>query len=268
VQETLQFVAEYGYLVLFGLVFAEQVGLPIPAEPAMLAAGALAATGHINLVLLLTLATIASLVADLIWYYLGRHRGSRILALLCKLSLEPDSCVRRTENLFVRHGTRSLLIAKFIPGLSTVAPPLAGIFGVGVVRFVLYAGAGAVLWAGAWSGVGYLASDALEPIAHHAGRLGSSLVAAAAVALVGYAALKFVQRQLALRRLRVARIGPEELKRKLDAGEPLVVVDLRAVLDAEADPHAIPGALRMTPDELEERHREIPRDRDVVLYCT
>ena len=110
--DTLQFLTEYGYLVLFGFVFAEQVGLPIPAVPTLLAVGALAGTGRINLLLALVIATVASLLADLIWYYLGRQRGSRVLALLCRLSLEPDSCVRRTENLFARHGTRSLLIAK------------------------------------------------------------------------------------------------------------------------------------------------------------
>ena len=260
--------AEYGYLVLFGFVFAEQVGLPIPAVSALLAAGALAGAGRINLPVALAIATVASLLADLIWYALGRRRGSRVLALVCRISLEPDSCVRRTENLFARHGTRSLLIAKFVPGLSTVAPPLAGIFGVGVARFVLYAGAGALLWAGAWSGVGYLASDALEPVARHARYLGAWLVAAMVVAALGYVALKFVQRRWALRRLSVARISPEELRQRLDAGEPLVVVDLRTALDVEADPYAIPGALRITAEELEERHREIPRDREVVLYCT
>ncbi|HYY05750.1 MAG TPA: VTT domain-containing protein [Candidatus Limnocylindria bacterium] len=260
--------AEYGYLVLFGFVFAEQVGLPIPAVPALLAAGALAGTGLINLPLALALATVASLLADLGWYALGRHRGSRVLALICQMSLEPDSCVRRTENLFARHGTRSLLIAKFVPGLSTVAPPLAGIFGVGVARFTLYAGAGALLWAGSWSGVGYLASDALEPVARHAERLGAWLVAAVVLAAVGYAALKFAQRRRVTRQLRIARIGPEELRQKLDAGEPLVVVDLRTALDVEADPSTIPGALRITAEELEARHREIPRDAEVVLYCT
>jgi membrane protein DedA with SNARE-associated domain len=267
-QGTLPFLAEYGYLVLFGFVFAEQVGLPIPAAPVLLAAGALAGTGRINLPMALAIATSASLLADLIWYHLGRRRGSRVLAVLCKLSLEPDSCVRRTETLFARHGTRSLLIAKFVPGLSTVAPPLAGIFGVGVARFALYAGAGALLWTGGWSGAGYLASDALEPMADRAGRLGSWLVAAVIVAVVGYAALKFVQRRRVIRRLRVARISPEELKQARDAGEPVVVVDLRTALDIEADPYTIPGALRITAEELEERHREIPRDRDTVLYCT
>lgn len=267
-QDALQFLTEYGYLVLFGFVFAEQVGLPIPAVPALLAAGALAGTGRINLLLALAIATVASVLADLIWYYLGRRRGSRVLALLCRLSLEPDSCVRRTENLFARHGTRSLLIAKFVPGLSTVAPPLAGIFGVGVTRFVLYGGAGALLWTGSWSGVGYLAGEALEPMLGRAERLGAWLVAAVIVAVVGYVTLKFVERQRVTRRLRVARISPDALKQKLDAGEPLVVVDLRAALDVEGDPYTIPGALRITAEEIEERHREIPRDHDIVLYCT
>ena len=267
-QEALRFLTEYGYLVLFGFVFAEQVGLPIPAVPTLLAVGALGATGRINLLWALVIASAASLLADLIWYYLGRYRGSRVLALLCRLSLEPDSCVRRTENLFTRHGTRSLLIAKFVPGLSTVAPPLAGIFGVGVARFVLYGGVGAVLWTGSWSGVGYLAGEALEPMVGRAERLGAWLVATVIVVVGGYVTLKFVQRRRVTRRLGVARISPDALAQKLDAREPLVVVDLRAALDIEGDPYTIPGALRITAEDIEERHREIPRDHDIVFFCT
>jgi membrane protein DedA with SNARE-associated domain len=117
----------YGYLVVFGWVFAEQIGLPIPAMPALLAAGAMAGTGRLSLVLVLVLAGIASLVSDVIWYWIGRLGGGRVLGFLCRISLEPDSCVRRTEETFSRRGARSLLIAKFVPGYSTAAPPLAGI---------------------------------------------------------------------------------------------------------------------------------------------
>jgi len=258
----------HGYLVVFGWVLADQIGLPLPAVPFLLAAGALAGNGRLSLALILAAAALASLASDTVWYWIGRVGGGRVLRWLCRIFLEPDSCVRRTENLFARHGTRSLLIAKFVPGLSTVAPPLAGIFGVGVARFVLYGGAGALLWTGIWSGVGYLAGEALEPVVGRAERLGAWLVATVIVVVVGYVALKFIQRQRVSRRLRVARISPDMLKQKLDAGEPLVVVDLRAALDVEADPYTIPGALRITAEEIEERHREIPRDHDIVLYCT
>jgi membrane protein DedA with SNARE-associated domain len=128
-----QFLIRHGASVLFAVVLAEQAGLPIPAVPILLAAGALAGAGQMNLGMALALDVVACLLGDLrVLYYLGRHRGRHVLNVLCRISLEPDSCVRRTENFFVRHGTRSLVFAKFIPGLSTVAPALAGLFGVSV----------------------------------------------------------------------------------------------------------------------------------------
>ncbi len=126
---TVQFLLGYGYLLLFVVVLAEQIGLPIPAAPVLLGVGALAGNGRMHLVIALAVAVAASLPPDLIWYELGRRRGSRVLGVLCRVSLEPDSCVRRTQNMFVRRGRRTLLVAKFLPGLSTIAPPLAGIVG-------------------------------------------------------------------------------------------------------------------------------------------
>src|SRR3989442_381188 len=121
-----RFLLTHGYALLFACVLAEQVGLPVPAVPILLGVGALAGSGHMSVVVALCVAAAASLPPDLAWYELGRRRGSRVLGVLCRVSLEPDFCVRRTENLFVRYGWRTLLIAKFLPGLSTVAPPLAG----------------------------------------------------------------------------------------------------------------------------------------------
>lgn len=262
-----QFLIRHGGSVLFAVVFAEQAGLPIPAVPVLLAAGALAGAGKMNLALAVLLGVTACLLGDLIWYYLGRHRGARVLTVLCRISLEPDSCVRRTENFFIRHGTRSLILAKFIPGLSTVTPALAGLFKVSVGRFLLYNGLGALLWTAAFVAPGYLFSNQLEQIAAQAARLGSSLVVLVAGALAVYIAYKYVHRQLLLRELRIARITADELKQMMDGGRDVVIVDLRQPLDVEADPYMIPGALRMAVEELEHRHHEIPRDRDVILYC-
>ena len=117
--ETIQFLIRHGYSLLFAWVLIEQLGLPIPAVPLLLAAGGLAGSGRMNLPAAMGAAMIAVIAADLFWYYLGRYRGGRVLKLLCKISLEPDSCVRRTENIFTRHGARSLLVAKFVPGLNT-----------------------------------------------------------------------------------------------------------------------------------------------------
>jgi membrane protein DedA with SNARE-associated domain/rhodanese-related sulfurtransferase len=262
-----QFLVRHGGLVLFAAVFAEQAGLPIPAVPVLLAAGALAGAGKMNLALAVALGVTACLLGDLIWFYLGRRRGAQVLNVLCRISLEPDSCVRRTGDFFVRHGTRSLIWAKFIPGLSTVTPALAGIFGVSVERFLLYNSLGALLWTSAFVTSGYLFSDQLEQVAAQAARWGSSLVVLVVGALALYIVYKYIHRQLLLRELRIARITPDELKQMLDDGQDVMIVDLRQPLVLQADPYSIPGALRMAVEELEHRHHEIPRDRDVILYC-
>lgn len=266
--EGIQFLIRHGYAVMFVCVFIEQMGLPLPAIPFLLAAGALAGAGQLNLTFAIGLAVAASLLSDMVWYEIGRRHGTKVLNLLCRISLEPDSCVRRTENVFARHGARSLLVAKFIPGLNTVAPPLAGIFQMRLSRFLLFDGLGALVWVGAFVGLGYLFSDQIEQVAAYALGLGTWLVVIVVGGLAAYIAWKYVQRQHFLRQLRIARITPEELKQRLDAGEDVVIVDLRQSLDFEAEPQTVPGALHMIAEELEQRHQEIPRDRDVVLYCT
>ena len=265
--EVSAFMAEYGEIVLVAVVFAEQIGLPLPAIPVLLAAGALAGVGKMNLAVAVSLSVIACFTGDLVWYELGRHRGRQALNLLCRISLEPDSCVRRTENFFSRHGLRALVMAKFIPGLSTITPALAGLFGVTGKRFLLYNGLGALLWTVAFVGPGYLFSNQLEAIANQAASLGSSLVVILGAGLAAYIVYKFVHRQRLLRELRIARISAGELKRLMDDGQEVLVVDLRGALDHEADPFTIPGALRMTAEELEHRHHEIPRHREVILFC-
>jgi membrane protein DedA with SNARE-associated domain/rhodanese-related sulfurtransferase len=262
-----QFLVRHGGLVLFVTVFAEQVGLPIPAVPVLLAAGALAGAGKMNLALAVVLGVTACLLGDLIWYYLGRQRGGQVLKVLCRISLEPDSCVRRTENFFIRHGTRSLVLAKFIPGLSTVTPALAGLFRVRVERFMLYNGLGALLWTAAFIAPGYLFSDQLEWVAAEAARLGSSFIVLVGGVLALYIVYKYIHRQLLLRELRIARITADELKQLMDDGQEVMIVDLRQPFDIQVEPYSIPGALRMAVEELEQRHHEIPRDRDVILYC-
>lgn len=265
---TLDFLLRHGYLVLLGWVFGEQLGLPIPSIPMMLAAGALAGSGRMSLWTALILAISAAMLADYIWYYLGRVRGIKVLHLLCKISLEPDSCVRRTEGVFAKQGARSLLFAKFVPGLNTVAPPLAGIFHMRTRRFLLFDLMGSVLWAGTFLILGYAFSGQIERVAERLVALGSGLVVLVVGALASYITWKFIGRQRFLRELRIGRITPAELKEKIDAGEQVVIVDLRHSLDFEADPETIPGAFRMDAKELEEKNDRLPRDREVVLYCT
>jgi membrane protein DedA with SNARE-associated domain/rhodanese-related sulfurtransferase len=267
-EEVFNFFVRHGSMVLFWAVFAEQIGLPLPAAPLfLLAAGALAGAGKMSLAAAISLAVVASLAGDLIWYYLGRHRGRQVLNMLCRISLEPDSCVRRTENYYIRHGVRSLLIVKFIPGLGTVTPALAGLFKTGIPRFLLYDGLGSLIWIIAFIAPGYFFSNQLEKIASQVAELGSLLALLLVGSLAAYIVYKYIHRQRLLRELRIARITVDELKQMLDAGEKVVIVDLRQPLDVAAAPYVIPGALRISVEELGHRHQEIDRDRDVILYC-
>ena len=265
---TLEFLLHHGYMVVLGWVFIEQVGIPLPSMPLLLAAGALAGTGHLNFFASLIYAMLAAVAADSMWYQLGRRKGIKILQFLCKISLEPDSCVRRTEGVFSKQGARSLLLAKFIPGLGTVAAPLAGIFRMRPLRFLLFDAAGALLWAGASLGVGYAFSGEIERVAEHLASLGGWLLVLLGGAFSAYIAYKYAARRRFLRELRISRISVEELKEKIDSGEDLVIVDLRHSMDFEADPETIPGAFRMDAKDLEQKGDQLPRDREVILYCT
>jgi membrane protein DedA with SNARE-associated domain len=265
---TLEFLVNHGYLVLVVWVFLEQAGLPLPSIPLLLAAGALGGMHRLNFGTALLLCMIAAVSADTIWYQLGRTRGIRILHWLCRISLEPDSCVRRTEGLFEKQGAKSLLVAKFLPGLNTVATPLAGIFHMKLRRFLTFDALGAILWAGTYLGLGYIFSNQIEIIALKAQQLGGGLMVLLGAALAFYVSYKFVARQKFLRQLRISRISPKELKKKIDAGEVLTIVDLRHSVDFEADPETIPGAFRIDASELQLTDERLPRDREVILYCT
>jgi membrane protein DedA with SNARE-associated domain len=264
----LQFLEQYSVVILPALVVAEQIGIPLPAVPALLGVGALAAHGRVSVPLVIGAIAIVALAIDFVWYELGRRRGASVLTRLCRLSLEPDSCVRSAGKIFSRHGARAMLVAKFIPGLTTVTPPLAGIFGVGRVKFAVYEIAGVVLWAGTWIGLGYVFSDAIAVVAERASRLGRTLGLVVAAALAGYVLVKYLRRRLFLRELRMARISPELLKRRLDAGEDVTIIDLRTPLDVAATPYAIPGSRWLTTDAIDEHESELLRARDLVLYCS
>jgi membrane protein DedA with SNARE-associated domain len=264
----LEFLVRHGYVVLLGWVFVEQLGLPVPSVPLLLAAGALAGVGRMNILAALFITMFAALCADSLWYELGRIKGIAVLQLLCKISLEPDSCVRRTEGVFSRQGARSLIFAKFLPGVGAVAPPLAGVFHMRMARFMIFDSMGTLLWAGTFLGAGFIFSGQIEQIAAHLAYFGGHLGMVLLTAFALYIAYKFLARQRFIRALRIARITVSELKEKIDAGEEMVVVDLRHSVDFEADPQTIPGAFRMDAAELEEKNDRLPRDRDVILYCT
>jgi len=268
VDETIQFLLRHGYLFLFLFVIGEQIGLPLPALPVLMAAGALARKGQMSFAAIVAIAVAGSLLSDLVWYEIGRRRGGRVLEWMCRIALEPDSCVRRTENAFDRLGNRVLVVAKFVPGLNTAAPPMSGTLRTGLWRFLLYDTVGALLWVVAFAGLGYAFSHQLESAVAYIGGFGGTVVGLMLAALVAYIGLKFAQRRRVLRDLRVARIDAGELKRKLDSGEDLLVLDLRHGIEFAGNPRTIPGARHVPAERLEHEQHLIPRDREVVLFCT
>ncbi len=257
----------YGLLVVFANVFLEQIGAPIPALPTLIVSGALAARGQMNLPALLGVALVASVAADTIWFLLGRWQGHRVLKTICRLSLSPDSCVRGTEDMFERAGLPSLLYAKFIPGYSTVAPPLAGAMGKTLGAFLLWDGFGSLLWLGSGVLLGRLFHHAVDQVLGYLGDLGFWALVVLAVGLLLVIAAKWWQRTRVRKLLKLARISADELKRLLDAGEAPVLVDVRSHSAHLHDPRRIPGALHMTFDEVDSKLPELPRDREIVLYC-
>jgi len=265
--EVVQFLLKHGDAVIFFWVFAGQLGIPLPAAPLLLAVGALTEEGWMNLHRPMVWGIVASLVANVFWYWIGRRKGIAVISLVCRISINPDSCVRKTSGLFSRYGAPSLLIARFIPGFNAIAPPLAGVFRMNFLSFLFYDSLGAVIWVGVFVGFGYLFRDQIEDLILYAQRTGIFL----AVILIGILAVflfwKYTQRRKFLRQLRMARITPEDLKAKLDGGEEVVILDVRHLIEFQADPQTLPGAFYLPLEQLNENHQRIPRDREVIVYC-
>ena len=261
------FLIQHGYSVVFVWVFVETMGFPIPSAPLLITVGTMAGVGQLNLFLCMGTGVCAALVSDLFWFTMGRRRGGQVLSLLCRISLEPDSCVRRTESIFTRYGGRSLLVTKFFPGFGAVSTPMAGMIGMRLWRFLLFDGMGILLWIGAYTLLGYVFSRELDRALDYAAGMGKTLTVLLAGGLALYILRKYALRRRILRELHTARITPEELKQRLDAGEDVVIIDLRHELDFEHDPYIIPGALRIPLEEVA-RHPVVSSDREIVAYCT
>jgi rhodanese-related sulfurtransferase len=204
------------------------------------------------------------MAGDQVWFELGRRRGRLVLNWLCRISLEPKSCVRRTEDLFARHGLKGLIVAKFVPGFSTIAPPLAGIVGLSVPRYLALNGLGTVLWVGTGIGLGIAFSDQLERALMVSAQIGPTVALAAAAVVIGYVVYKAIHRYRADDR--VPRLSVEDIGKKLAAGAVPLFVDLRPLAAREQVP-GIPGALALSLEDLETWPQRVPLDRDVILYC-
>ena len=260
--------ARYGLALVFANVLVEQIGIPVPAIPTLVVAGALAADGKLSIASILAAATLACFIADGVWYLAGRRYGLGILRLLCRISLSPDSCVRQTENQFARWGLASLVLGKFVPGIATVAPPLAGAMRIGAVRFVVFNTLGSFLWAAISVGAGVLFHEQITSLLDRFEEMGVRALQVIAALLAIFIALKWWERRRFFRTLRLARITSQELRKLMDDGARPAIVDVRSAADRQVDGRYIPGAVAIDLGELDTRRGELPGDREIVFYCS
>jgi membrane protein DedA with SNARE-associated domain/rhodanese-related sulfurtransferase len=259
---------EYGLLVVTLNVLLNQIGLPVPVVPTLVLAGALAGNGGPPLAVLFLASVAACLAADSGWYWVGQKYGIRVLKTLCKISLEPDSCVSETQGQFDRWGVNSLVIAKFVPGLATIAPPLAGAMRIGWLRFLSLSTAAAVLWVSVCLLAGALFKLQIKQLLIHLDRIGSIALAGALILLAVYVGFKWWERTRFYKMLRMARISVAELYELIDSGAEPLIIDVRSATARELEPRWIPGALHISLPDMGMRLKDLPRERDIILYCT
>jgi membrane protein DedA with SNARE-associated domain/rhodanese-related sulfurtransferase len=269
----LAFFVHYAYLIIFLWVLVEQIGIPIPSVPVLLTAGTLSATHRVSWIAITLAMLLACLVADTIWFALGRRYGNSVLKLLCRFSFEASTCVSKTEGYFTRRGAVTLLFAKFVPGLSTVAAPIAGQTGMSLPRFLAWDLAGSLIWGETFILAGRFFGDLAKKSAPFFAWLGHFAILIFVLMVLGFLAHRIWKQRKFLQQVRELRLEPSELKTMLDLSEanhtpPPFIVDLRHPLDYLPDPRVLPGALRIGPNELKQHSEIIPRDRDVILYCT
>jgi membrane protein DedA with SNARE-associated domain/rhodanese-related sulfurtransferase len=257
----------YGVLIVFGIVLVEQFGLPIPAFPILIVAGALSVDGDLSWQLCLASAVLACLICDMFWFRAGRFYGKRILRLLCKISLSPDSCVNQTEDRFRRFGARSLLVSKFVPGFNTIAAPLSGAIGTRSRQFLAYSATGAALWSGTGILLGILFHDSVEDVLGWLETAGGTALSVLATLLALFITVKYIERRRQRTRNAVPRIEIAELKALIDGGHDPVLIDARSLTAQELEA-AIPGAVvfqSCVPDQL---MATLDKDRHIVIYCS
>jgi membrane protein DedA with SNARE-associated domain/rhodanese-related sulfurtransferase len=264
----IEFFVGHAYAILFVWVLVEQLGFPVPSIPLMLTAGTLSATHRVSFAQALIAVIAACVISDSTWYMLGRRFGSRVIQILCKMSLEATTCVAKTEGYFTRRGAETLLFAKFVPGLSTVAAPIAGQTGMSYSRFLLYDLSGTLLWSLCFLFAGRFFGDIAKRSQALFGVLSHFAVLFFILMVAGFLIWRVVKQRRFLAQVRELRLEPAALKEMLDSIPPPFIVDLRHPLDYLPDPRVLPGAIRIGPAEIARYAGNIPRDRDVILYCT
>lgn len=267
-QELVSLIAQYGLLLVFANVLLVQLGLPMPAVPTMILAGALVAAGKLPIFAVLAVSFVACIIGDAVWYWAGRHFGNRVLKLLCRVSLSPDACVMQSEVRFERWGGRLLMAAKFVPGLSTMAPPMAGAMRLGWQSFLFYDSVGALAWIGMSIGAGVLFHAEMDRLFARLENMGSVTIALLGGLLGAYIGFKWWQRRRLYKTLRMARISVDELQGLLEAGEKPVIVDVRSGAARALEQRTIPGALAVDMGAVEVQMSHLPSDSEIILYCT
>jgi membrane protein DedA with SNARE-associated domain/rhodanese-related sulfurtransferase len=259
---------DYRVIAIIANVLADQIGLPIPAVPTLIVGGALAAQGELSAAQLFFGCVLACAVADSAWYAAGRIYGNGVMKLLCRISLTPDSCVSDTQARFERWGTNALLLAKFVPGLAIIAPPLAGATRMSWARFLTFSTLGSAAWVGAALLAGMLFRRQIEELLPRLAGLGLPAVVLICALLGAYIAYKWWERMRFYSVLRMAQISVNELFELVDAGQPPLIVDVRSATALSLEPRRIPGALHIPLHDVEQHVKDLPRDRDIVAYCT
>jgi membrane protein DedA with SNARE-associated domain len=253
--ETLHFLAKHGYWLLVVAVLGRQACLPVAANALLVAAGALARSGRLSLPVVVCISVVTFLLADLAWYEAGRRKGERVLHFL-RLSNRPESWVHRATSAFASRGVRTLLFSKFVVGLDAIAVPLTGATHVAPVQFLVFDALGAMFWSASYVALGYIFSNQLDRVAVYLARIGTFVAIAVAAGFGFYLVRRLARWRHSLRRFQLARITPEQLKKKLNAGKDILVVDLRGRLDPATGVLAIPDAVRIEPRRLEGAERK------------
>jgi membrane protein DedA with SNARE-associated domain/rhodanese-related sulfurtransferase len=264
----IELIAQYGLLLVFFNVLVEQAGVPVPAVPTMIVAGALASMERLPLAGVVGVAVLGCLLADYAWYAAGRYFGGGVMRTLCRISLSPDSCVKQSELRFQRWRGGVLLIAKFVPGLSTVAPPLVGAMGLRIAPFVFFDGMGSLLWVGVAVTLGYVFASQIDALLVQLANAGSVALMLIGCVLALYIIIKWWQRHRLIRALRMARITVQELNDELNNGRTPAIVDVRSEAARMLDSRIIPGALLADVNSVDVVVNAVPLDAELVIYCT
>lgn len=266
----LQAISQHGYLLLFLVVFAEAAGLPAPAALALIAAGAAAASHLISAPTALAVAIFAMLLGDALLFVLGRYTGWALLAFLCRVSMNPETCILRSAESFYKRGKLTLIFAKFIPGINTMAPPLAGSMNMKTTQFLRFDAAGTCLYVLAYGAVGFLARDFVARITRglqSASHIFAEVVLAALVVFVIYRAFQYHRHTLSDV---VPRVSVEEIAKRIanDQKNDVILVDVRSHGYYDSSSSRIAGSIRLEPNRMQGELNSLPKDKDIYVYCT